>query len=574
MTGASEAGSENLELQNQRAISEAEMFRMHAEQLRILNTSRAIIDGDLTGAFREIVMAASNGLGADRATLWIYDLDYTRVRSVAEQRGNITDSSEKVLDRDVFRNYFEALDRERVCAVPDTTRNDAGLELGQGLPPEPKIAAFMAASFAVCGHKTGILRVDQLDRPRAWLPPEVAFLASLADTAALAIEISERHRAERALRANEEKLRMVLETAREFAFLLLDTGGVILECSPGGEHILGYKEWELVGQNGSVLFTPEDRAAGTPEVEMQAALEHGRFADERWHVRKDGARFWASGYMYPLRDEAGAQRGFLKVLRDITERKVAEDRITSLNDALEQKVAERTSELKRAAEQLEAFSYTVAHDLRAPLRTMNSFSQILLEDYSHALPPEAANMLERVKTSSERMDRLIRDLLEFSRLGRMDISLQEVPLANVVDVVLGDLAEDIRANNADVFVRHPMPIVLGNHATLVHVLANLISNALKFTQPGVRPEIKICAEDREPLIRVFVQDNGIGIAEEHRERIFGMFERLHRGDAYAGTGVGLAIVRKAIERLGGHSGVESQLGQGSLFWFELRGRFE
>lgn len=563
-----------LESQSKESVGSDHLFRKHAELLRSLTQSSEILDGDLNTAFSKIASAATEGLECDRVTIWIYNADYTEVRSVSEKIGNAIEHSGAVLHRGDFKNYFEAMDKDRVCVVPDTATYSAGAEFREGRPPEPQIFAFLAAPFAVRGQRTGILRADDLKHPRTWRLADELLIGSLADLLALVLEASERRRAEQALRASEQKLRLVLETAKEFAFLFLDDQGTVTELSSGGEQILGYLEWELVGKKGNVIFTPEDRAAGVPEREEARAIETGRSTDERWHLRKDGSTFWASGFLYALRDDFGVLRGFVKVLRDITARKLTEDSINSLNDDLERRVADRTGELKRALEQLEGFSYTVAHDLRAPLRSMQNFSVILLQDFAENLPPEAIDMLERIKSSSERMDGLIHDLLEYSRLGRIDISSHEVRLADVVEKVLADHADEIRSKNAGIFTGHPLPMVLGHRATLEHVLSNLLTNALKFTRKGERPEIKIFAENREPWIRLVVQDNGIGIADEHRERIFGMFERLHGIEAYPGTGIGLAIVRKAIERLGGRSGVESAPGKGSLFWFELKGRFD
>jgi signal transduction histidine kinase len=168
------------------------------------------------------------------------------------------------------------------------------------------------------------------------------------------------------------------------------------------------------------------------------------------------------------------------------------------------------------------------------------------------------------------MDRLINDLLDYSRVGRIEPTLEVTDLGMIVAEALHDLTQEIKSRNADVFVQHPLPSVLGNKATLLHVVANLLSNALKFTQHGVKPEVKIFAERRGNFVRLTFHDNGIGIAEEHRERIFRIFERLHGSETYPGTGVGLAIVKKAVERLGGRTGVESEPGNGSSFWFELR----
>jgi PAS domain S-box-containing protein len=545
-------------------------FRNQAEQLGRIAQSRLIFDSDLPKTLKIIAEAAVIGLAGERSTIWIYNADLTVVRCVGHFcLPSISQCSCGHLTRDVFPNYFGGLDRSRVCAVTDTETDPRGEELREGRMTEPQIRAFIASTFSVREQKVGILRVDQLSAPKEWMREDQFFITSLADTIALAIEASERQRTEEALRASEQKLRLVLDTARDFAFLLLNSEGKFVECSPGGEDILGYKEWELAGLDTSAIFTPEDQATGEPQKELAGARDRGRTADERWHVRKDGSRFWGSGYMYGLTDQQGVLQGYAKIVRDITDRKLNEERTRQDNDRLEQRVNDRTHELKRATDQLEGFCYTIAHDLRAPLRSMKSFAAILAEDFASPLGPEGADYLRRIETSAARMDELINDLLEYSRVGRIQRTEETTDLSRVVEEALSDLAAEIRAYNAEVNVRHPMPFVIANKPTVLHVVTNLLTNALKFTRPGAKPEIRIYADRHGNVVRVVVQDNGIGIADEHRERIFQIFERLHDNATYPGTGVGLAIVKKAIERLGGTSGVESQPGEGSSFWFEL-----
>jgi signal transduction histidine kinase len=273
--------------------------------------------------------------------------------------------------------------------------------------------------------------------------------------------------------------------------------------------------------------------------------------------------------MYALTDEHHVIHGFAKIVRDITDRKIQADKVVAENDALEARVAARTAELKRTTEQLENFCYTVAHDLRAPLRSMHSFSTILMDDFAPVLNAEGVDLLRRIRTAATRLDSLIEDLLQFSRVERSTLPREETDMEQIVRLALDDLQTLVQEKNAEVFIQHPLPTILGNRASLLHVVSNLLTNALKFTRPNTRPELKIFAEPRDQWIRICVQDNGIGIAPAHRERIFKIFERLHDNEQYPGTGIGLAIVAKTIERLGGRTGVDSAPGHGSIFWFEL-----
>lgn len=237
---------------------------------------------------------------------------------------------------------------------------------------------------------------------------------------------------------------------------------------------------------------------------------------------------------------------------------------------LEQRVQERTRELEAANQELDAFSYSISHDLRAPLRAMQGFTEALLEDYGEHLDSTGLNYAQRIVAASHRMDALIQDLLAYSRLSRTEVRLDPVNVETMVDEVCGQLATELKDRGATVTVDRPLARVLAHRTVFGQVLANLLTNAVKFVAPDTPPRVRIWTERRGDWIRLGVEDNGIGIEPEHRERIFRAFERLHGVEQYPGTGIGLAIVQKGIARLGGQVGVESTLGQGSRFWVELR----
>ncbi|MBN1956315.1 MAG: HAMP domain-containing protein [Anaerolineae bacterium] len=243
--------------------------------------------------------------------------------------------------------------------------------------------------------------------------------------------------------------------------------------------------------------------------------------------------------------------------------------LRNLVATLEQRVAERTQALQEANAELEAFAYSVSHDLRAPLRATQGLSQALLEDCGDQLDAVGRDYVLRIQGSAQRMDTLIQDLLAYSRIARANVEFKVVSLELVLQDVLLQLESAIREQDARVTVEKPLPAVVGHYPTLAQVVANLVANAIKFVAPDVQPRVRIWAEKRDGVVRLWVEDNGIGIAPEHYERIFCVFERLHGIETYPGTGIGLAIVRKGMQRMGGAVGLDSTVGEGSDFWIEL-----
>lgn len=259
-------------------------------------------------------------------------------------------------------------------------------------------------------------------------------------------------------------------------------------------------------------------------------------------------------------------------LRDAQKRLQAEGLmdLRQLHTLAEQRVTERTQNLQESLQSLEGVLYHVAHDLRAPLRSMQGFTTILMEEFGPQLGAEGGDYARRISGAASRMDKLIQDLLAYGRLAHTKLSPATVELNRQIKIMLGRMTKQIEDRRVIVRVGRSMPGVCADPQVFDQVLTQLVNNAMTFVGPGVRPKIHIQAETREAgLIRISVQDNGLGIALEHHERIFRVFERLQTGDASSGTGIGLAIVRKGAERMGGSAGVESKLGAGSCFWVDL-----
>jgi signal transduction histidine kinase len=263
-----------------------------------------------------------------------------------------------------------------------------------------------------------------------------------------------------------------------------------------------------------------------------------------------------------LQETSGQLRTTLNDLR------IAEEVLRSQNEGLEKRVAERTHRLRETIGELEAFSYSISHDMRAPLRAMHSYAQLLQTEHAAGLDPEARRYLERINVNAARLELLVRDVLAYSRVAKEQIETKPVDLDRFVRELVSH-ASGIEVGQGAIEVRGTLPPVLAHQAYLSQILTNLVGNAFKFVAPGVTPRVEISGEERNGLVKISVRDNGIGIDPADFDRIFQIFGRVHHADAYDGTGIGLAIVNKAVQRMGGELGVDSAVGGGSTFWFTL-----
>jgi signal transduction histidine kinase len=235
---------------------------------------------------------------------------------------------------------------------------------------------------------------------------------------------------------------------------------------------------------------------------------------------------------------------------------------------LEALVAERTASLRAAIEQMQEFSYSVSHDLRSPVRAMRGYAEVLLQDYSPRLDEDARELLRRIERNGLRMDRLIQDLLTYTRLARREMQPDLVSLDHLIREVITHYPE-MSPEVATIDILEPLPDVLAHEPSLTQAVSNLLGNAVKFVAPGTRPHIRIGCSLADARARLWIEDNGIGVPEKYQHRLFGMFERMHVDPRYEGTGIGLAIVRKAVERMNGSVGMTSKGEGGSRFWIEL-----
>lgn len=373
---------------------------------------------------------------------------------------------------------------------------------------------------------------------------------------------------------NLRHLAAIVESSDD-AIISKDLNSVITSWNKAAERIFGYTAEEAIGQPITILI-PADRV--DEEGPIIARVRMGERVDhfETVRLRRDGELVDVALTISPIRDANGRIIGASKIARDISDRKrqereLAESRreLVKAKDELELQVSQRTASLREALAQLEEFSYTVSHDLRAPLRAMQVYSGALLEDFAEMFHsnPEARRHVERINDNCQRLDRMIRDVLTYSRISRGSLQFERISLDGMVaDLVDHTLA--LQQPQAEVKVEK-LGSVMGHEPSLLQALSNLLGNAVKFVPKGVKPFVHIWSEKQNGDVRLWIEDNGIGIAPGDRARLFNIFERLHPKLGYEGSGVGLAIVRKALERMRGQVGVESDGVHGSRFWVQL-----
>ena len=378
-------------------------------------------------------------------------------------------------------------------------------------------------------------------------------------TAKLKSELAERTRIADELRVSETKYRMLLDQASDGIFIA-DEHLVVTDVNTAGCDLFGYDRDELIGRTVHSLHDPAELL--TRPIDEDGLNRGEVMVRDRVYIRKDGERVFAE--VHAKKVTSGM---YIGILRDISHRKRAEDRLKQVNEELEDTVWDRTLELESAYNELESFSYSVAHDLRSPLRAMNGYAGIILQDYGEQVPAEAKQYLERIRANSHKMGELIDSLLSYARTSRVALEVKPLAMKDLVQEAWRDLAVERDGRKVELTVGD-LPPAQGDPVLVKLLLANLLSNAIKFTRNSHPAKIEVGCDEAQHAY--YVRDNGVGFDPQYKDKLFRVFERLHATD-FQGTGVGLAIVKRVVERHGGKVWAEGELNQGATIWFSLNG---
>jgi PAS domain S-box-containing protein len=371
---------------------------------------------------------------------------------------------------------------------------------------------------------------------------------------------------------SEQRYRLMVDAIQDYCIYFVDAQGLVTDWTESAQRLHGHSHSQMVGKPyQDLLATGTD---GEDEVDaaqvMRLAQAHGQWETRGWRLRDDGSRFWAHTVLTALRNEAGELQGLSAITRDMTAAKSLEDVMNDLNRELEKRVAERTQQLVAANKDLDVFSHMVSHDLRAPLRHISSFVSLLLEHMGETTDKLALQYLNSIAKSSKRMSHMIEGLLEYARLGRVSIDEQPVPLAPLLESVMAHLRQDNPGREIEWVIEEDLPVVRGDAMLLAQAWGNLLSNSVKYTRPQAKARIEIGWKVNPVGGRTFyVSDNGVGFDLQKAQNLFVMFQRQHHSMDFEGTGTGLALTQRIIERHNGRIWAETELGESCTFFFTL-----
>jgi PAS domain S-box-containing protein len=555
------------------ALADSQQRQKEVEAL--LKATRAVLkSGDFQDIARSIFDSCKELVGATSGYVALLSEDGQENKVLFLDPGNLDCKVDPTLPMPVRGLREEAYRAGKTVYDNDFARSDHAQFLPRG---HVELKNVLFAPLVVKGKAVGLLGLG--NKAGVFTENDARLAAGFGELAALALANKraeeERERLIRELDTERGRLQAVIESAPE-AIVVADKEGKILMTNPAAERLYSHPDGCVQDAPSCALFQfcHPDGTACVPGDQplLRSAMEGEIHRDvEMVLAWPDGTRRDLLVNTAPIKDREGRSSGAVGLFQDITQRKRTEDKIRKLNADLSDRVREvslRTLQLEAANKELEAFSYSVSHDLRTPLRAIEGFARMLVEDYAPKLDGEGLRLLDVIRSNTRIMGHLIDDLLALSRLGRQEIRAQEIDLQPMAAVVFKELQAQEPARRLKLKMK-PLPPAFGDRNLLNQVLANLLGNAVKFTQPRKMGIIEVggWTEGKENIY--FIKDNGVGFDMRYVDKIFGVFQRLHRREEFEGTGVGLAIVQRIIHRHGGRVWASGKVGEGAEFYFAL-----
>jgi PAS domain S-box-containing protein len=366
----------------------------------------------------------------------------------------------------------------------------------------------------------------------------------------------------------KDDLLSLLFELEDYGITMFNADGYVISSNIGAEKIYRINREELIGRHFSSFYSTEQKELQLPGQNLSRATEEGRIHYDGWKNRVDGSVFYANVIITSLKNKTGVTIGFAKIIRDITVQKKLEEENRQLNDRLEEKVQQRTKQLEAVNKELEAFSYSVSHDLRTPLRAIAGYGMMLQEDYYHLLDAEGQRIMNVILKNTGMMSELIDDLLTFSKLSRLEVIEETVNMRNLLDECLQEQLQVATRKDYD-FTIHEIPDCKGDKSMLRQVWANLLGNAIKYSSKTTYPQVEVGARCDNSATIYYLKDNGTGFDMKYSNKLFGVFQRLHRHDEFEGTGLGLALAKRIVNKHGGEIWAEASVNAGATFYFSI-----
>ncbi len=547
------------------------LLQFRREAARITREAVAQTD-DFTAVCRHLTEQAAKTLDISRAGVWMFEPASHHLACVDLY---LSASDQHTMHAPIavsaFPAYMAAISTDELVVASDARTHPLTRELTEAYLRPLGIASMLDAPIQQGGRTVGVLCLENGPGLRHWSAGEVAFADALAQFIGLHREAQERQ----ALQTLTSRLASIIETTPDLVFTVTLSGEAVY-LNQAGRQLMGLSPDEpLAGMNAMSFVPPELRVRRQTEIIPQA-LKDGRWSGEVVALTRQGERIPIWEHLLTHKGHDGKVAYLSAVVRDLREQKQTEYELrqreaalTRLNDELEARVAERTRKIEEINRNLETFAFSVSHDLKAPLRGIDGYSRLLMEDYRERLPDEAQSFIDNIRQAAQSMSQLIDDLLAYSRIGRRELSRSRFAMQAAIARVLAERAHDIEGHHVNV-INHTQPLEL--HTDLecfLQIMRNLIDNAVKFCRHTQAPTLTMSTEVKADRLVLCVRDNGCGFDMKYHDRIFAIFQRLHRADDYPGTGVGLAIVSKAAERMGGRVWAQSVPGEGASFYLEL-----